>query len=116
MAEQLAIPATTALEFPGWRIERHLGLCWGVVVRSVGFAKGFTGSFRALKSGEVPQFTEVVDQARAHALERLVNHAQELGANAVVAVRFDSAEIGDGLAEIVAYGTAVLVAAAADPA
>ena len=65
---------------------------------------------RSLKAGEVPQFTEVVEQARAHAVERLIAHAQQLGGNAVIGVRFDSSDVGNGLAEIVAYGTAVVVA------
>lgn len=107
-----AIPCTTAFEIPGHRIDRHLGLTWGVLVRSVGFAKGFTGGFRAMKAGEVPQYTDVVDQARRDALERLIQHAQSLGANAVIGVRFDSSEVGGsdaGLSEILAYGTAVVI-------
>jgi len=106
--ESLALPCVTTFEVPGWKIERTIGLCWGLVVRSVGLSKGVTGAFRSLKAGEVPQYTDVVDQARHHALQRLVEHAQGLGANAVVGVRFDSSEVGDGLAEIVAYGTAVV--------
>ena len=71
-----AIPCTTAFEIPGYEIQKHLGLTWGVLVRSVGFTKGFTGGFRALKAGEVPQYTDVVDQARRDALGRLIAHAQ----------------------------------------
>lgn len=107
-----AIPCTTAFEIPGYRIDKHLGLTWGVLVRSVGFAKGFTGGFRAMKAGEVPQYTDVVDQARRDALERLIQHAQSLGANAVIGVRFDSSEVGGtdaGLSEILAYGSAVVI-------
>jgi uncharacterized protein YbjQ (UPF0145 family) len=58
---------------------------------------------------EVPQYTDVVNQARKHALERLVENARSLGGNAVIGVRFDSSDVGDGLAEIVAYGTAVVI-------
>jgi len=106
-----AIPCTTAFEIPGHDITEHLGLTWGVLVRSVGFAKGSTGGFRALKAGEVPQYTDVVDGARRDALERLISHAQSLGANAVIGVRFDSSDIGgdQGLSEILAYGSAVVV-------
>jgi len=104
-----AIPVTTAFEIPGHRIEKNLGLTWGVLVRSVGFAKGFTGGFRALKAGEVPQYTDVVDQARREAIERLIAHAQSLGANAVIGVRFDSSDVAENLAEILAYGTAVVI-------
>lgn len=107
-----AIPCTTAFEIPGHVIEKHLGLTWGVLVRSVGFAKGFTGGFKALRAGEVPQYTDVVDQARRDALERLIQHAQALGANAVIGVRFDSSDVGGadaGLSEILAYGSAVVI-------
>ena len=105
------IPCTTAFELPGFVIEKHLGLTWGVLVRSVGFAKGFSGSFKALKAGEVPQYTDVVDQARRDALQRHIAHAQSLGANAIIGVRFDSADVGgdQGLSEILAYGSAVVV-------
>jgi len=104
-----AFPCSTTDLLPGRSIQEHLGLCFGLVVRSVGFTKGFTGGIRSLKAGEVPEFTGVVEDARRHALERLVAHARELGANAVVGVRFDSSDVGQGLSEIVAYGTAVIV-------
>lgn len=107
-----AIPCTTAFEIPGQEVVAHLGLTWGVLVRSVGFAKGFTGGFRALKAGEVPQYTDVVDKARRDALERLIAHAHSLGANAIIGVRFDSSDVGggdQGLTEILAYGSAVVV-------
>ena len=112
-SEVLPIPCSTTFDFPGYRIERQIGLCWGVVVRSVGFAKGLTGSLRALKAGEVSQYTAVLEEARRHALDRLINHAQELGANAIAGVRFDSSEIGNNMSEILAYGTAVVVVASA---
>ena len=103
------IPTSTTFELPGYTVERTLGLSWGLIVRSVGLTKGLTGGLRALKAGEVSQFTDVVDQARHTALERLMAHAQQLGANAVLGVRFDSSDIGNGLAEVVAYGTAATV-------
>ena len=109
--EVLPIPCSTTFELPGYRIERHVGLCWGVVVRSVGFAKGFTGSIRALRAGEVNEYTSVLEDARRHALDRLIEHARTLGANGIAGVRFDSSEIGNNMSEILAYGTAVVVAA-----
>ena len=81
----------------------------GLIVRSVGLTKGLTGTVRSLKAGEVKEFTEVVDRARHTALERLIDHARQLGGNAVLGVRFDSSDLGNGLAEIVAYGTAATV-------
>ncbi|MGI9022756.1 MAG: YbjQ family protein [Acidimicrobiales bacterium] len=103
------LPISTTFDLPGYTVDQTLGLCWGVVVRSVGALKGISGSFRSLKAGEVPQFTEVVSQARHTAMERLIQHAQQLGANAVVGARFDSSDVGEGMAEIVAYGTAAVV-------
>ena len=99
----------TTFDLPGYTVDRTLGMSWGLIVRSVGLTKGLTGGLRALKAGEVPQFTEVVDHARRVAMERLVGHAQQLGGNAVLGVRFDSSDIGNGLAEVVAYGTAAIV-------
>jgi len=109
-AEPLPIPCSTTFEIPGATVQQSVGLAFGLIVRSVGFAKGFSGGLRSLKAGEVPQYTEVVEEARRHALERLVSHAQELGGNGVIGVRFDSSDVGDGLSEIVAYGTAVVLA------
>jgi uncharacterized protein YbjQ (UPF0145 family) len=103
------IPTSTTFELPGHTVERTYGMAWGLIVRSVGLSKGLTGGLRSLKAGEVPQFTEVVDQARHTAMERLVAHAQQLGGNAVLGVRFDSSDIGNGMAEVVAYGTAATV-------
>ena len=104
-----SIPCSTTFDIPGFRIERNIGLCWGLVVRSVGFAKGFTGAIKSLKAGEVSQYTAVVEESRRHALDRLIEHAQQLGANAIAGVRFDSSDVGDNLSEILAYGTAVVV-------
>lgn len=109
-AQQVTLYTSTTFDPPpGYRIDKSIGLCWGLLVRSVGFAKGFTGSFRALKAGEVPQYTEVVDSARTDAVQRMMNHAGQLGANAVLGVRFDSSDVAEGLAEILAYGTAVVL-------
>jgi uncharacterized protein YbjQ (UPF0145 family) len=94
---------------PGHRVERSMGSVFGLVVRSVGFAKGLTGSVRALRAGEVPEYTQLLEDSRRHAVDRMVENAGVVGANAVLGMRFDSSEIGQGLAEIVAYGTAVLV-------
>jgi uncharacterized protein YbjQ (UPF0145 family) len=103
------MPISTTFDLPGYTVERTVGLCWGLIVRSVGTVKGITGGFRALKAGEVPQYTEVVDEARHTALERLMAHTRELGGNAVLGVRFDSSDVGGNLVEIVAYGTAAVI-------
>ena len=102
-------PITTTLEFPEWTIERSLGMVFGLVVRSMGAAKGFTAGFRALAGGEVRQYTQLLEDSRRHALDRMIENAQVIGANAIVSFRFDGSEIGQTLTEIVAYGTAVVV-------
>jgi uncharacterized protein YbjQ (UPF0145 family) len=91
------------------RIDRHLGTTFGLVVRSMGIAKGIAAGFRALAAGEVTEYTELLEDSRRHAMDRLIENARILGANAVIAMRFDSSEIGQGLTEIVAYGSAVIV-------
>lgn len=106
---QPQFPITTALEFPEWTIERNVGMVFGLVVRSMGAAKGFTAGFKALAGGEVKQYTKLLEDSRRHALDRMIENAQVLGANAVVQFRFDSSEIGQSLTEIVAYGTGVVV-------
>jgi uncharacterized protein YbjQ (UPF0145 family) len=97
---------STTFELPGYAVERTVGVAWGLIVRSVGVAKGLTGGLRSLRSGEVDEYTALVDSARRTALDRLIQHARALGGNAVLGVRFDSSDIGNGLSEIVAYGTA----------
>ncbi|MGO8887701.1 MAG: YbjQ family protein [Streptosporangiaceae bacterium] len=103
-----AFPVTTAFELPGMVVEQDLGVAFGLVVRSMGFAKSFGAGFSALRQGEVTQYTELLEDSRRHAIDRMIENAQLLGANAVVAMRFDSSEMGQQLTEIVAYGTAVV--------
>lgn len=99
----------TTFDVPGYRIVRPIGLVWGTLVRSVGFGKSIVGGFKALKAGEVSQFSTAVDEARRLATEKLAENTRAMGANAVLGVRFESSDIGEGLAEVMAYGTAVLV-------
>lgn len=102
---------TTAFELPGLTVTESLGVCYGLVVRSMGAVGGIAASFTALRRGEVGQYTSLLEESRRHALDRLVENAALLGADAIIAVRFDSSEIGQQLTEIVAYGTAVKVRA-----
>jgi uncharacterized protein YbjQ (UPF0145 family) len=100
---------TTALDFPGMTIRENLGVVYGLVVRSMGLAGNIGASFKALRRGEISQYTQLLEDSRRHAIERMVDNARLMGADAVVAVRFDSSEIGQQFTEIVAYGTAVKV-------
>ena len=101
---------TTALTLPGMAVERDLGVAFGLVVRSMGAVKSIGAGFKALRQGEVTQYTELLEDSRRHAIDRMIENARLLGANGVVAMRFDSSEIGQQLTEIVAYGTAVVAA------
>jgi uncharacterized protein YbjQ (UPF0145 family) len=103
------LPVTTALELPDARVSQNLGIAFGLVVRSMGLSRNVTAAFSSLRKGEVPQYTELLEDARRHAIDRMVANAKLLGANAIVSMRFDSSEMGNGLTEVVAYGTAVVV-------
>ena len=105
-----AFPVTTGLELRGMTVQQDLGVAFGLVVRSMGVVKGIGAGFKALRQGEVTQYTELLEDSRRHAVDRMIENAKLLGANAVLAMRFDSSEIGQQLTEIVAYGTAVVVA------
>ena len=101
------LPMTTALELPGLTVRENLGVCYGLVVRSMGFVGGVGAAFKGLRRGEIGQYTQLLEDSRRHAIDRMVDNARLLGADAVIAVRFDSSEIGQQFTEIVAYGTAV---------
>src|SRR5881275_678004 len=103
------MPMTTALELPGAKVRDNLGVCYGLVVRSMGFAGGVTASLRALRRGEISEYTQLLEDSRRHAIDRMVDNAGLIGADAIIGVRFDSSEIGGQFTEIVAYGTAVKV-------
>jgi uncharacterized protein YbjQ (UPF0145 family) len=106
------LPMTTGLEFTGLRITETLGVVYGLVVRSMGFAGSMGAAFKSLRRGEIHQYTQLLEDSRRHAIDRMVDNARLMDAGAIVAVRFDSSEIGQQFTEIVAYGTAVKVQAA----
>jgi uncharacterized protein YbjQ (UPF0145 family) len=112
MTDTVGFPVTTALELTGLTVQKDLGLAFGLVVRSMGMVKSLGAGFKALRQGEVTQYTELLEDSRRHAIDRMIENAKLLGANGVVAMRFDSSEIGQQLTEFVAYGTAVVVAPA----
>jgi len=107
------LPISTGLEIPGWVVREGLGVCFGLVVRSMGLAGSVTASFKALRRGEIPEYTELLEDSRRHAIDRMIENARLLGADGIVAMRFDSSEIGQQFTEIVAYGTAVRLERAA---
>jgi uncharacterized protein YbjQ (UPF0145 family) len=81
----------------------------GVTVRSRGLGGRFLAGLRSIIGGEITEFTELAEQARRQAMERMIKHAKELGANAVISFRLDSNEISEYMDEIIAYGTAVII-------
>ena len=93
----------------GHRIVETKGQCFGVVVRSRGLGGNIMAGLRSLTGGEITEYTVMIEEARRHAIDRLVQNATAMGANAVVMMRFDSSEIGQTMSEIVAYGTAVVI-------
>ena len=99
----------TTENVPGHQVVQVKGQVFGVVVRSRGIGGNFMAGLRSLVGGEIHEYTQMLEEARRHALDRLVSNAKAMGANAVVMMRFDSAEIGQTMSEIVAYGTAVVL-------
>jgi len=99
----------TTENVPGHQVIQVKGQVFGVVVRSRGIGGNMMAGIRSLVGGEIHEYTQMLEEARRHALDRLVTNAKAMGANAVVMMRFDSAEIGQTMSEIVAYGTAVVL-------
>jgi uncharacterized protein YbjQ (UPF0145 family) len=99
----------TTNDVPGARITSVLGQAFGVVVRSRGIGGNLMAGLRSIVGGEIHEYTQMLEEARRHAIDRLASNAALMGANAVVAMRFDSSEIGETMSEIVAYGTAVVI-------
>ena len=99
----------TTENVPGHRVREVRGQVFGVVVRSRGLAGNLMAGLRSIVGGEISEYTQLLEEARRHAVDRLVRNATTMGANAVVMMRFDSAEIGQTMSEIVAYGTAVVL-------
>jgi uncharacterized protein YbjQ (UPF0145 family) len=93
----------------GYRVVETKGQCFGVVVRSRGIGGNIMAGLRSVVGGEITEYTVMIEEARRHAIDRMVQNATAMGANAVVMMRFDSSEIGQTMSEIVAYGTAVVI-------
>ncbi len=106
---------TTTFSIDGFRITEYKGLVRGIVVRAPTISQGILGGLKAIVGGQIGAYTEMCEQARQQALDRLLEHATGLGANAVVGLRYESSEVGrQGAAtEVLCYGTAVVVQHAA---
>jgi uncharacterized protein YbjQ (UPF0145 family) len=99
----------TTENVPGHHVREIKGQCFGVVVRSRGLAGNLAAGLRSLFGGEIKEYTSLLEEARRHAVDRMVQNASLMGANAILMMRFDSSEIGQTMSEIVAYGTAAWI-------
>lgn len=100
----------TTEKVAGRETAQTLGQVFGVTVRSRGIGGNFIAGLRSIVGGEIHEYTQMLEEARKHAIDRMVQNATLMGADAIVMMRFDSSEIGDIMSEIVAYGTAVRLA------
>jgi uncharacterized protein YbjQ (UPF0145 family) len=101
------VVVTTGNEVEGYHIARYLGIVRGIVVRSPSFGKTLLGSLKSLGGGNIREFVDVCEAARHDAYTQMLAHAEELGANAIVGMRYDATEFMSGMTEVLAYGTAV---------
>lgn len=102
---------TTTFDIEGYRITEYKGLVRGITVRSPTISQGILGGLKSIVGGKIGAYTEMCEQAREHAYEAMVQHAQALGANAIVGVNYDASDVGSqqSATEVLCYGTAVVV-------
>ena len=112
MEEQLPVVdthmVTTAFTLDGYKIDRNLGLVRGIIVRSRSIFGTVGASLQTLVGGDITLFTKLCEETRAHAYQRMSEHAAQMGANAIIGVRYDATEIMQGVTEVLCYGTAVV--------
>jgi uncharacterized protein YbjQ (UPF0145 family) len=101
---------TTAFDLPGYRVTRNLGVVRGIIVRSRSIVGTLGAGLQTMIGGNISIFSNLCEQTRSDAFELMLQHAAQLGANAVVGMRYDATEIMQGVTEVLAYGTAVQVA------
>ena len=101
--------ATTAFELPNFRITQNLGVVRGIVVRSRNVFATIGASLQTLVGGNITLWTNMCEETRRDAFEIMIQHASEIGGNAIIGMRYDTTEISTGVTEVIAYGTAVIV-------
>jgi uncharacterized protein YbjQ (UPF0145 family) len=104
---------TTTFELEGYRVTKNLGVVRGITVRSRSIFGTVGASLQTLVGGNITLFTELCEKTRGEAFDMMLRHAQEIGANAVIGVRYDATEVMQGVTEVLCYGTAVIVQPAA---
>ena len=103
------IPVTTTFDFDGHIIKEYKGVVRGIVVRSPTIVQGFLGGLKNIVGGKIGAYTEMCEQTREDAYQHLLQHAEHVGANAVVGFRYDSSDLKDSATEVLCYGTAVVI-------
>lgn len=101
---------TTGLDLPGLKVTKNLGVVRGIVVRSRNIFGTIGAQLQTLIGGNITLYTSLCERARQDAYELMISHAEQLGATGIIAVRYDATEVGPGITEVLAYGTAVAVA------
>ena len=100
---------TTTFELPGHRVVRNLGVVRGVTVRSRGLGGQIAASLRTIVGGKITEYVELCEQTRQEGFDLMMEHADQLGANAIIGIRYDATELAENMTEVLAYGTAVVV-------
>ncbi len=100
---------TTSFDFAGLRITRYLGVVRGITVRSRSVVGNMVGGLQTIFGGNITIYTELCEHARQEAFDLMMQHADQMGANAIIGVRYDANDVMDGVTEVLAYGTAVIV-------
>ena len=100
---------STTFDIPGYRAVRNLGMVRGVTVRSRSVVGNFVGGLQTLVGGNITVYTELCEHARQEAYEIMIQHANQMGANGIVGVRYDANDVMDGVTEVLCYGTAVML-------
>src|SRR5881296_3136571 len=105
------IPVTTTFTIEGYRVTRYLGVVRGITVRAPTISQGILGGLKSIIGGQIGAYTEMCDQARQTAYDLMIEHAQQLGANAVIGMSFDASEVAAraSATEVLCYGTAVVL-------
>ena len=101
--------ATSAFELPNFRVMQNLGVVRGIVVRSRNMFATLGATFQTLVGGNITIWTKMCEETRSDAFDILIQHASEIGGNAIIGMRYDTTEISTGVTEVIAYGTAVIV-------
>ena len=107
----MGIPVTTTLSIDGYRIKEYRGIVRGIIVRAPTIAQGILGGLKSIIGGRIGAYTQMCEQARQQAYDLMIEHAKELGANAVVGLRYDASEVvgRESATEVLCYGTAVII-------